>query len=72
MAAEETPLKKVGGDKYRSFLDEGVQWRHGALPSYEDANKLFEEGRTKVISSQNPKIYALYSLLLLLPHTATY
>ncbi|MBA0759036.1 hypothetical protein Gotri_021975 [Gossypium trilobum] len=37
-------------DKYRSFLDDeadNVQWRHGAPPSYDDVNQLFEQGRTK-------------------------
>ncbi|MBA0606360.1 hypothetical protein Godav_018839 [Gossypium davidsonii] len=37
-------------DKYRSFLDDeadNVQWRHGAPPSYDAVNQLFEQGRTK-------------------------
>ncbi|KAK7272589.1 hypothetical protein RJT34_29286 [Clitoria ternatea] len=37
-------------DKYRSFLhDEGenIEWRHGGPPTYDEVNKLFEEGRTK-------------------------
>ncbi|XP_020231390.1 pathogen-related protein [Cajanus cajan] len=37
-------------DKYRSFLHdepESVQWRHGGPPTYDEVNKLFEEGRTK-------------------------
>ncbi|TKY49194.1 Pathogen-related protein [Spatholobus suberectus] len=36
-------------DKYRSFLHdepENIQWRHGGPPTYDDVNKLFEEGRT--------------------------
>lgn len=40
-------------DKYRSFLHEdakndNIVWRHGAPPTYDDVNKLFEQGRTKV------------------------
>ncbi|KAL0012896.1 hypothetical protein SO802_008004 [Lithocarpus litseifolius] len=38
------------GDKYRSFLyDEAddIEWRHGGPPTYDDVNKLFEDGRTK-------------------------
>ncbi|XP_061345085.1 pathogen-related protein-like [Gastrolobium bilobum] len=45
MATQEIP-----SDKYRSFLhDEAdtTQWRHGGPPTYDDVNKLFEEGRTK-------------------------
>lgn len=37
-------------DKYRSFLHDepdNIQWRHGGPPTYDDVNKLFEEGRTK-------------------------
>ena len=51
MATEEATLKTVG-DKYRSFLydeaDQKIEWRHGGPPTYDDVNKLFEEGRTKV------------------------
>lgn len=42
---------KVEGDKYRSFLDDKADtthWRHGGPPIYDDVNKLFEQGRTKV------------------------
>uniref|UniRef100_A0A2N9EE88 Pathogen-related protein n=1 Tax=Fagus sylvatica TaxID=28930 RepID=A0A2N9EE88_FAGSY len=50
MATEEATLKTVG-DKYRSFLydeaDQKIEWRHGGPPTYDDVNKLFEEGRTK-------------------------
>lgn len=39
-------------DKYRSFLhgegERNTKWRFGAPPNYDDVNKLFEEGRTKV------------------------
>jgi hypothetical protein len=52
MASVEAAAAKMVGDKYRSFLyDEGeksTEWRHGGPPSYDDINKLFEEGRTKV------------------------
>ncbi|RDX94530.1 hypothetical protein CR513_23073 [Mucuna pruriens] len=37
-------------DKYRSVLhdeSDNIQWRHGGPPTYDDVNKLFEEGRTK-------------------------
>ncbi|CAK9324355.1 unnamed protein product [Citrullus colocynthis] len=37
-------------DKFRSSLHlehPSVQWRYGKPPTYESANKLFEEGRTK-------------------------
>ncbi|KAF5730740.1 hypothetical protein HS088_TW19G00335 [Tripterygium wilfordii] len=40
----------VSRDKYRSFLHDAgdnIQWRHGAPPTYDDVNHLFEEGRTK-------------------------
>ena len=53
MATEEAAVAdQIMGDKYRSFLyDEGeksTEWRHGGPPAYDDVNKLFEEGRTKV------------------------
>lgn len=51
MATEEATLLKTVGDKYRSFLyDEAddIEWRHGGPPTYDDVNKLFEDGRTKV------------------------
>jgi len=42
----------VGEDKYRPFLRQDIEkntkWRYGP-PTYEVVNKLFEEGRTKVI-----------------------
>ncbi|KAM3749806.1 hypothetical protein ACB098_05G214200 [Castanea mollissima] len=50
MAIEEATLLKTMGDKYRSFLyDEAddIEWRHGGPPTYDDINKLFEDGRTK-------------------------
>ncbi|KAJ8616522.1 hypothetical protein MRB53_035894 [Persea americana] len=41
----------VVGDKYRSHMygegEKDTQWRHGAPPTYDSVNKLFEEGRTK-------------------------
>lgn len=40
----------AAADKYRSVLhevDPNTEWRHGAPPTYDSANKLFEEGRTK-------------------------
>lgn len=51
MATEEDAVPKVVGDRYRSFLhDEAdkTEWRHGGPPTYDDVNKLFEEGRIKV------------------------
>lgn len=40
----------VEGDKYRSYLvgegEKDTHWRHGAPPTYDLVNKLFEEGRT--------------------------
>ncbi|KAB1216470.1 Pathogen-related protein [Morella rubra] len=50
MATEEDAVPKVVGDRYRSFLhDEAdkTEWRHGGPPTYDDVNKLFEEGRIK-------------------------
>ncbi|XP_009360747.2 pathogen-related protein [Pyrus x bretschneideri] len=42
----------VEGDKYRSHLtgdgEKNTKWNFGATPSYDVANKLFEEGRTKI------------------------
>nr|GLL22729.1 pathogen-related protein isoform X1 [Ipomoea trifida] len=42
---------KMASDKYRSFLHQeggNVQWRHGAAPTYDAVNELFEQGRTQV------------------------
>lgn len=42
---------KRASDKYRSFLHEergNIQWRHGAAPTYDAVNELFEQGRTQV------------------------
>lgn len=45
----------VREDKYRSHIhgedEKDTEWRFGAPPNYDIVNKLFEEGRTKVISS---------------------
>ncbi|KAK4429559.1 Pathogen-related protein [Sesamum alatum] len=42
----------VDGDKYRSCLTEedikNTKWIDDEVPNYDDVNKLFEEGRTKV------------------------
>ncbi|KAG9447860.1 hypothetical protein H6P81_013988 [Aristolochia fimbriata] len=42
---------EIDGDKYRRYIygegEKGTQWRHGAPPTYELVNQLFEEGRTK-------------------------
>ncbi|KAI5589361.1 hypothetical protein POPTR_005G188300v4 [Populus trichocarpa] len=42
----------VREDKYRTFLygegEKNTKWRYGSPPNYDDVNKLFEEGRTKV------------------------
>ncbi|KAL6975487.1 hypothetical protein U1Q18_042050 [Sarracenia purpurea var. burkii] len=51
---EEGALAETARDKYRSLLNDeeeatkNIQWRHGAPPTYDSANQLFEEGRTKV------------------------
>lgn len=47
---------KIAGDKYRSILSEeaenkDIHWRHGGPPIFDAVNKLFEEGRTKVVYS---------------------
>ncbi|CAM8948822.1 unnamed protein product [Rhodiola kirilowii] len=51
MTTSNTSLNEVASDKYRSFLDKDTEsntlWRHGAPPTYELVNQLFEEGRTK-------------------------
>lgn len=42
----------IVADKYRASLHlehPTVQWRYGNPPTYETANHLFEEGRTKVL-----------------------
>ena len=40
-------------EKYRSFMNEedvkNINWRYGSTPNYDVVDKLFEEGRTKVI-----------------------
>lgn len=45
-------ISKMERDKYRSHLageeEINTQWRHGAPPTYELVNELFEQGRTKV------------------------
>ncbi|PON75661.1 NTF2-like domain containing protein [Parasponia andersonii] len=47
-SAEASSVNKVVRDKYRSFLDdENTEWRHGAPPTYDSVNHLFEQGRTK-------------------------
>ncbi|GAB4846582.1 hypothetical protein Ancab_025589 [Ancistrocladus abbreviatus] len=52
MAKEVQESATEARDKYRSILhDEDadkIHWRHGAPPTYDDVNNLFEEGRTKV------------------------
>lgn len=68
-SASETAVQ-VAGDKYRSFLDDEdhvhkIQWRHGGPPIFDSVNKLFEEGRTKVIS------YLLCALSLPIPIPTT-
>ncbi|KAB5534548.1 hypothetical protein DKX38_017634 [Salix brachista] len=51
MATAEEALIKQSGDIYRSILHDGTdnttQWRHGAPPTFDSVNQLFEEGRTK-------------------------
>ena len=45
--------KDVVEDKYRYLLkgdgEKDTKWRFGAPPNYDVVNKLFEEGRTKVL-----------------------
>ena len=40
-------------DKYRSYIrgegEKNTKWKFGAPPNYDAVNKLFEEGRTKVL-----------------------
>ncbi|KAL5997809.1 hypothetical protein ACLOJK_008741 [Asimina triloba] len=52
---EEAGAAMAAVDRYRSFMhgegEKDTQWRHGAPPSYDLVNKLFEEGRTKTDSS---------------------
>lgn len=55
------------GDKYRSYLNESdevsnIKWRFGSAPNYDVVNKLFEQGKTKVLTIYSPK--ALIHLLL--------
>jgi hypothetical protein len=42
-----------GGDRYRSHLasegEKDTVWRHGAPPTYDAVNSLFESGRTQVL-----------------------
>lgn len=51
MSREENSVMVVG-DKYRSHMygegEKDTHWRHGAPPTYDFVNKLFEEGRTNV------------------------
>ena len=52
---------KFYGDKYRTILKEEVEnthWRHGGPPIFDAVNKLFEEGRTKVVKLMNLKLNA--------------
>ena len=41
-------------DKYRCFMsgegEKNTTWKYGAPPNYDAVNKLFEQGRTKVIT----------------------
>lgn len=60
---EESSLvkKEVVEDKYRSFLSSDdpnttIQWRHGGPPTYDSVNLLFEQGRTKVITTDHHKL----------------
>jgi hypothetical protein len=55
MMEKEKSISDEIGDKYRSFLvledeedDVTTRWRHGAAPTYDAVNDLFEQGRTKV------------------------
>jgi hypothetical protein len=68
MASEEAAAAKMVGDKYRSFIyDEGensTEWRHGGPPSYDVVNKLFEEGRTKVLYVDDGLQYIFFLIFL--------
>lgn len=43
----------VKEDKYRTYLqgdeERNTKWRFGAPPNYDVVNKLFEDGKTKVV-----------------------
>ncbi|RZR86750.1 hypothetical protein BHM03_00014005 [Ensete ventricosum] len=64
----------VEGDKYRSYLvgegEKDTQWRHGAPPTYDLVNKLFEEGRTRARESlaSSALVFLTTSLTMLLSH----
>jgi len=49
---EATAADSSGGDRYRSHLagegEKHTVWRHGAPPSYDAVNALFEAERTQV------------------------
>lgn len=60
----------VREDKYRTFLygegEKNTKWRYGSPPNYDDVNKLFEEGRTKVLKLFVWLIIAIYIYPLLI------
>lgn len=52
-------------DKYRTYLygeEKDTKWRFGAPPNYDVVNKLFEEGRTKVLLWSLPLSLSLLSV----------
>ena len=60
--------KAVAADKYRSFLHEegqNFEWRHGGPPIYDSVNKVFEEGRTKVLGISHLFQTPLFSFMYL-------
>jgi hypothetical protein len=46
-------MDSSGGDRYRSHLsgegEKNTVWRHGAPPTYDAVNALFEAERTQVL-----------------------
>lgn len=60
-------MASTPSDKYRPILQEEpekVQWRHGGPPRYDDVNRLFEEGRTKVLELCTLLLFILVLLIL--------
>lgn len=63
------------GDGYRSHIhgdhERNTEWRFGSPPNYDLVNKLFEEGRTKVMTSlpaEDDAMMLTLSLSLSLTH----
>lgn len=60
----------VAGDKYRIHIygegEKNTKWKYGAPPNYDVVNKLFEEGRTKVLSLSCIILLSVYLYKLIL------